>query len=116
IDEVLEELRSLEAQSPQLRAKIARLKQIAKEARQPTPAPAVSALDPTRVRQALGRYYALVIGNANYLEWPKLDTPITDAIALREILEERYGFEKPVEVVEDGRAQQILDKLDEIRR
>jgi len=117
IEEILEQLRSLEAQSPELRAKIATLmKRAAAEARQPTPAPAASALDPSRVRRALGKYYALVIGNANYLEWPKLDTPISDAIALRTILEKRYGFEKPVQVVEDGRVQLILDKLDQVRR
>ncbi len=117
IDEILEELRSLEAQSPQLRARIATLmKRALAEARQATPAAAASTLDPASVRRALGKYYALVIGNENYLEWPKLETPISDAMALRQILEERYGFEKPVEVVEDGRAQTILDKLDEVRR
>jgi hypothetical protein len=116
VDELLEELRALEAQSPQLRAKIATLlKQVAGAAENPAPAPA-GAVDPALVRRALGKFFALVIGDENYREWPRLATPINDAVALAGILERRYGFEKPVRLVKDGNAQEILEQLDGARR
>lgn len=39
-----------------------------------------------------GRYYALIIGDADYRYITKLDTPVNDARAIQKILEQRYGF------------------------
>lgn len=39
-----------------------------------------------------GRYYALVIGNESYERLPRLDTAVTDAKAIADILKSRYGF------------------------
>ncbi len=41
---------------------------------------------------ALGDYHALVIGNNDYGDMPKLKTAIADAEAVSEVLESRYGF------------------------
>lgn len=40
----------------------------------------------------LGNYYALVVGNNNYQEMPKLKTAVADAHAISNVLEESYGF------------------------
>ncbi len=39
-----------------------------------------------------GRYYALVIGNADYDLLNDLETPVTDAQRLADVLEQRYGY------------------------
>ncbi|MDT0633504.1 caspase family protein [Spectribacter hydrogenooxidans] len=39
-----------------------------------------------------GQYYALVIGNRDYVSIEDLDTPITDAQAIAKLLESKYGF------------------------
>ena len=39
-----------------------------------------------------GNYYALVIGNNNYVNLPPLETPINDAKKIGEILKEKYNF------------------------
>ena len=41
---------------------------------------------------ALGDYHALVIGNNDYNDMPKLKTAVADAEAISEVLEDRYGF------------------------
>ncbi|MDA0231378.1 MAG: caspase family protein [Proteobacteria bacterium] len=41
---------------------------------------------------ALGSYHALVIGNNEYLNMPKLKTAVADAEAVSRVLEDRYGF------------------------
>ena len=111
--EIVEELRSLEDQIARMQAKIAELtEEVGKQERRrgsvrPKPQPVT--------RRALGKYYALVIGNDDYLAWPKLETPINDATALKSILEERYGFEKPVVFVANGNTREILARLAEIR-
>ena len=40
-----------------------------------------------------GRYHALIIGVQNYLSYDPLKTPISDAKAIANVLENRYGFE-----------------------
>lgn len=40
----------------------------------------------------LGNYYALVIGNNDYKQYPKLETAINDAKETQKILQEQYGF------------------------
>ncbi len=39
-----------------------------------------------------GRYHALVIGNNDYEQLPKLTTAVGDADAVAKLLEEKYGF------------------------
>lgn len=39
-----------------------------------------------------GHNYALVIGNADYLWFPKLATPVNDAKTVADVLSRRYGF------------------------
>jgi len=43
-----------------------------------------------------GRYYALIIGNQDYSNWPVLDTPSNDAYKTEEILKSKYGFNTKV--------------------
>jgi uncharacterized caspase-like protein len=41
----------------------------------------------------VGKYYALVIGIAEYDNgWSKLDTPINDVTAIAQLLKDNYGF------------------------
>lgn len=40
-----------------------------------------------------GRYHALIIGVQNYISYDPLKTPISDAKAIANVLEKRYGFE-----------------------
>lgn len=40
-----------------------------------------------------GKYHALIIGVQNYISYDPLKTPISDARALADVLENRYGFE-----------------------
>ena len=45
-----------------------------------------------RLDLELGDYHALVIGNNDYGDMPKLKTAVADAEAVSEVLEDRYGF------------------------
>jgi hypothetical protein len=42
---------------------------------------------------AFGKYHALIIGVQNYISYDPLKTPISDARAIANVLEDRYGFE-----------------------
>ncbi len=58
------------------------------------PAPERPPAEFTRVDDLeLGRYYALVVGNRNYLSLDQLETPVNDAREIASILENRYGFQ-----------------------
>lgn len=39
-----------------------------------------------------GRFHALIIGNDNYSQFPKLSTAVNDAKAVADVLNKRYGF------------------------
>ncbi len=54
-----------------------------------------------------GRYYALIIGEDSYQEWPRLSTAVNDAQSLADVLEKKYGFK--VRVLANASRQQILD-------
>lgn len=66
----------------------------------PPPASAESAAEPEPEPAApasfagidFGRYYALVIGNQEYQFLEDLESPLTDAQRLRQVLRNRYGF------------------------
>ena len=40
-----------------------------------------------------GRYHALVIGNNDYADLPRLETAVADAEAVAALLESKYGFQ-----------------------
>ena len=60
-----------------------------------------------------GQYYALVIGNQDYLHLPKLDTAVADARAVADVLQKRYGFK--VTILVDATRYQILSELNKLR-
>ena len=60
-----------------------------------------------------GQYYALVIGNQDYLHLPKLDTAVADARAVADVLQKRYGFK--VTILVNATRYQILSELNKLR-
>ena len=60
-----------------------------------------------------GRYHALIIGNNNYRNLPKLKTAVGDADAVSKLLQERYGFD--VVMLKDATRYQILTALAKLR-
>jgi hypothetical protein len=63
---------------------------------------------------AFGDYYALVIGNNEYQFMPRLKSAIGDAMAVAEILQNKYGFN--VESLYDAKREDILRALNQFRR
>jgi hypothetical protein len=61
-----------------------------------------------------GRYYALIIGNADYSAYPKLVTPINDAKSLDVVLRERYGFKTKLLI--NANRHTIMTALNEMRK
>ncbi len=54
----------------------------------------------------IGNYYALIIGINRYHEWKPLETAVNDALALKDILIGRYGFEeKNITMLTDNNAR-----------
>lgn len=60
-----------------------------------------------------GKYYALVIGNANYRDFPQLQTPVNDARKVAEILKKQYGFS--TRVVLDADRYTMLSAINDIK-
>ncbi|MGI9287085.1 MAG: caspase family protein [Pseudomonadales bacterium] len=63
---------------------------------------------------ASGRYRALVIGNNRYAEFPKLQTPVADAIAVAKLLERDYGFN--VTRLTNASRYKVLKALAQLRK
>jgi uncharacterized caspase-like protein len=61
-----------------------------------------------------GHYYALVIGNKDYMHWPDLMTPKNDATKTAEILSKKYGFK--TKLLLNGTRYDILQALNELRK
>ncbi|MCI5180321.1 MAG: caspase family protein, partial [Candidatus Electrothrix sp. AW3_4] len=61
-----------------------------------------------------GRYHALLIANKNYTYWKRLKTPYNDVEELEKTLKNKYGFK--VEILLDAKRDEIIDKLEELRR
>jgi len=57
--------------------------------------------------------YALVIGNANYTSWDKLDNPINDAQAMKTALE---GLGFSVEYITDGNLERMETAVSNLKR
>lgn len=79
----------------------------------PVPLPAVPKRDIPR-ELTEGTYHALIIGNNNYQNMPKLRTAVSDAEALDDVLRTRYGFKTRV-LVDASRAE-ILNALNDYTR
>jgi hypothetical protein len=60
-----------------------------------------------------GKYSALVIGNNNYEKMSQLQTAVSDAKSIAQVLENYYGFQ--VEVILNGTRREILFNLDKFR-
>ena len=65
-------------------------------------------------RIAYGDYYALVIGNNDYAFLPKLETAVSDAAAVAELLRSRYAF-KDVKLLLNARRADILREMNRLR-
>ena len=78
---------------------------------------------PKRPPKRPGNYYALVIGNSDYIEWPDLKAPVDDAKAVARLLRDRYGFQliPPLfdgtrgQILIDATRDEIIDTLDKVR-
>ncbi|MGH7073101.1 MAG: caspase family protein [Stellaceae bacterium] len=53
-----------------------------------------------------GRYYALVIGNDQYENWPRLHTAVNDARSIAQLLTNKYGFQ--VQLLTNATKTQIM--------
>lgn len=61
-----------------------------------------------------GAYYALIIGNTQYMRWPSLNTPENDARQTAAVLEQKYGFK--TRVLLDATRFDILQALNDLRK
>ena len=59
--------------------------------------------------KTFGRYFALVVGNSDYVHWNDLPTPQADADRLATVLQDRYGFQ--VRRLQDGDNVALLRAL-----
>ena len=81
------------------------------------------ALEPKSVVQTTpfvnGVYRALIIGNDRYQDphqrWPALETAVSDARAVSDILQQHYGF-SDLEVLENATRREILRALDRLSK
>ena len=84
-------------------------------------APGSSAASPLRPARSViksgdadfGTYYAIIIGNDNYLHLPKLRTAANDARQVNRVLREKYGFNTTLLIDADRRT--ILSTLYQLR-
>ena len=60
-----------------------------------------------------GRYFALVIGNNEYKNFPTLKTAVNDARVIAQVLESKYGFE--TRLITNADRYTILSALNEIK-
>ena len=68
-----------------------------------------------RVAQGVdfGRYFALVIGNNEYKNFPPLKTAVTDAEQIAQVLDTKYGFE--TRLITNADRYTVLSALNEIK-
>lgn len=73
-------------------------------------APALTPADTRKIKDLeFGRYYALIIGNQDYLYLDDLRSPIRDAERLKHVLETKYGF--TTLLLEDASEKVILNTI-----
>ena len=80
---------------------------------QRSPRPAMVMKAEVGGKKGFGKFYALIIGNNNYTNFPKLKTARNDAKAVGKVLREQYGFE--TEVLLDAMRIEILNSLNTLR-
>ena len=68
---------------------------------------------PAIMPQSFGKFHALVIGNNDYRQLPKLETAVADAQAVADLLKRRYGFQTTLLLNADRYA--ILSALNGLR-
>jgi hypothetical protein len=78
------------------------------------PAAPVGSAGHPRGDMDFGRFYALIIGNADYAAFPKLNTPVADAKSVEVILRERYGFK--TQLLVNANRHAILSALNAINK
>ncbi len=61
---------------------------------------------------SLGAYYALLIGNQNYIDLEDLDTPLSDVSRAKQILEDVYGF--TVFTITDGDNIELMRAINDL--
>ncbi len=61
-----------------------------------------------------GKFYALIIGNADYKAYPGLKTPVNDAKSVEVLLRERYGFN--TKLLLNANRHQIMTALNEMNK
>jgi len=61
----------------------------------------------------LGNYYALVIGNNDYRNYPKLKTAVNDATETAAVLQKKFGFQ--TRVLKNATRYEILAALNDLR-
>ena len=59
-----------------------------------------------------GRYYALLIGNSDYQNMPRLKSPGHEVDVIGAVLENRYGFK--VRTIKNGTKEDIMKALDDL--
>lgn len=87
--------------------------------RAPTVDKAAEPLDPkaalrTVEGQNIGRFYALIIGNQDYRNIDRLQTPRNDASRAARILKDKYGF--TVQVLDDAEDVTMLQALNDLEK
>ncbi len=105
--------------SQEREALVAQMRELPEEASQtqasPEPAAEPEPVAPGPASVAgidFGRYYALVIGNQEYQFLEDLESPLTDAQRLRQLLQNRYGFN--VIFLPNANQVQILSALNDL--
>jgi hypothetical protein len=61
----------------------------------------------------LGKYHALIIGNSDYSSFPRHLTGTADAVEVKTLLEEKYGFESTLLL--NATRYQVLFEIDKLR-
>lgn len=79
----------------------------------PSAAPASAQIE-KRGDVRFGKFYAIIIGNNDYVGYDDLQTPINDAKSLDVVLRERYGF--TTKLLVNANRHQIMTALNEIHR
>ena len=62
-----------------------------------------------------GKYYALLIGNSNYVKWSSLKSPENDVTEIGKILESKYKIEKVITLI-DGNKTQMFKAFKELSK
>jgi hypothetical protein len=106
--ELQQQLDDQKRQADAKRTDLARIRSAVKSAvKSDAPADVKPSASPARPN--LGRFYALVIGNAQYDNWPAVPTAEQDAKAMQAVLRDAYGFE--VTLLLNAKRAKILSTL-----